>query len=108
MTLIRNGAYVQGTTQNFVTSNLSSQYSNVVGNATGIIRVAVNQDTWVNVASASFYANGKISGNVVAYAANAMLMPAGGVEFFATLESATQVAFLGVSANGNISITELG
>ena len=107
MTVIRNGAYVQGTTQNFATS-LSSQNSNVVGNTTGIIRVATNQDTWVNVATPAFYANGTVSSNIVAYTANAMLIPAGGVEFFAATENKTQVAFLAVATVGNISITELG
>jgi len=106
MTLLRNGTYLQGKTQNFVTNTTASQYSNVVGNITGIIRVAVNQDTWVAVANAAF-TSGNVSANVVASTANSMLIPAGGVEFFAVFESTSQVGFIANSANGNISITEL-
>ena len=95
MTTFRNGAYIPGTTQNFVTSG-ASQYSSPVGSKTGIIRVAVNQDTFIAVGSGNPTAN-----------TSCMLMPAGRVDFFATDEGGTQVAFIKSATSGNISITEL-
>ena len=95
MTTFRNGAYIPGTTQNFTTSG-SSQFSVAVGANTSIVRVAVNQDTYVVIGSANPVAT-----------VNSMFIPAGKVEFFATTPGVTQVAFLQVSAAGKISITEL-
>ena len=105
MTIFRNGAYVQGTTQNFTTSG-STQYSNVVGPNTSTIRVATSQNTWIQVGNATI-TNGNVSGNITANAGNAMLLPTGAVELFVAYPSNTQVAFLQVSTAGNISITEL-
>ena len=96
MTTIRNGAFVPGITQNFATSG-SSSHSNAVSATTGIVRVAVNQDTYVTVGTNNPTAN-----------VNCMLMPAGDVEWFACMESSSQIAFIQVSTAGIISITELG
>jgi len=96
MTTFRNGAYIPGTNQSYTTSTSMAANSNPVGATTGIIRVAVNQDTFVAVG------NGVTTAN-----ANCMLLPAGRVDFFATNESLTQIAFLAVKTAGNITITEL-
>ena len=106
MTIVRQGAYLQGTTQNFNTTG-SSQYANVVGPTTGIVRVAVNQDTYIQIGNVTRNSSGNITANVSVNAGNGMLIPAGGVEFFASYEGNTQIAFQLVLNAGNISITEL-
>ncbi len=106
MTIVRQGAYLPGTTQNFNTTS-SSQYANVVGSTTGIVRVAVNQDTYVQIGNVTRNTSGNIIGNVSVTVGNAMLIPAGGVEFFASYEANTQIAFQQVLNPGNICITEL-
>jgi hypothetical protein len=95
MTLFRNGAYLPGTTQNFTTT-ASSQNSNAVGSSTGIIRIAVNQDTYVALGNATPTANN-----------TCMMIPAGHVELVCVTESASEVAFVQVTTGGRISITEL-
>ena len=91
----RKGAYVTapGTTYNNVTA--SSSRVQALSASASAIRVAVNADTWLAL------------GSSVAYAANATLIPSGGVEFFA-VNASSSVAYLQVSASGNISISELG
>ena len=59
-----------------------------------IVRVAVNQDTYVAV------------GDAAVATANSLMMPAGSVEFFAVNEGEV-VAFLQVSSAGRITVTEL-
>jgi hypothetical protein len=104
MLTVKKGAYNPGTTQNF-TSTTSVAVSNAVGSATAIIRVAVNQDTWVLVGAglttSSFTVTSNIANN------NAFLIPAGGVEFFVTTPGASIVAFAANSTGGPVSITEL-
>jgi len=91
----RKGAYYPGTTQN-QTTNTSSQYTNAFGTYTSIIRVAVQNDTYVQpVASTSTTAT-----------INSMIIPGGGVEFLA-VPYGSYLAHLQVSSSGWISITEL-
>lgn len=89
----RKGAYVPGPSVGYTTSGGSQQSAAFSANVS-IVRVAVNQDTYVAVGL-----------NPTANA-NSLMMPAGSVEFFAVVES-EQVAFLQVSQAGRISVTEL-
>ena len=89
----RKGAYVPGTSVGYTTSG-SSQQSSAASATASIVRVAVNQDTYVAV------------GDSPTATANSLMMPAGSVEFFAVTEG-QKVAFLQVSAAGRISVTEL-
>jgi hypothetical protein len=91
---IRNGAYVPGTVQN-ITTSASSQVSSAVGANTSIIRVAVNQDTYVAFGSAP-------TANTAC-----MLMAGGSSEFIAVQPGVTKVAVLQVSTSGIASITQL-
>jgi hypothetical protein len=91
---VRKGAYIPGTVQNITTSG-SSQQSSAVGSGTSIVRIAVNQDTYIAVG-----ANPTASSST-------MLMPAGSVEFIAVTGGVTKVAVLQVSSSGVASITEL-
>lgn len=89
----RKGAYIPGTSVGYTTSGSSQQSSAMSANAS-IVRVAVNQDTYVAV------------GESPTATANSLMMPAGSVEFFAVVEG-QQVAFLQVSTAGRITVTEL-
>jgi hypothetical protein len=91
---IRKGAYIPGTIQNFTTSG-TSQASSAVGSGTTIVRIAVNQDTYIALGSAPTATT------------SSMLMPAGGVEFLAVTSGVTKIAVLQVSSAGIASITEL-
>lgn len=93
MSFLRDGAYIPGTTQNITTSG-SSQQSAVVDNY--ITRISVTQDTYVAI------------GENPTATTSSMLIPAGGVEFFATTPSETKIAVLQVSEPGIASITSLG
>ena len=95
MSYIRQGSYLPGTTQNFTTSG-TSQATGAVGNTTSIVRVAVTENTYVEVGV----------GNTTA-TANSLVIPAGGVEFFAVAPTTGNVAVLQVSTAGIASITEL-
>jgi hypothetical protein len=91
---VRKGAYIAGTVQNLATSGTSSQ-SSAVGSTTTIIRIAVNQDTYV-----------AFGASPTATSAN-MIMPAGAIEFFAVTPGVTKVAVLQVGTAGIASIVEL-
>lgn len=90
----RKGAYYPGTSQGITTSAVATSSSALQAD-TSIIRVAVNQDTYVALGNGSATAT-----------ANGLLMPAGCVEFFA-VSSDTVVSVLQVSTAGRVSITEL-
>jgi len=104
MLTVRKGAYNPGTTQSFTTTT-SCAVSSTVGSTCSIIRVSVNQDTWVLVGTglttSSFTVTSNIANN------NAFLIPAGGVEFFVATPGQTMVAFAANSSTGPITITEL-
>lgn len=104
MPLVRKGAYSVGTTQNFTTTT-SVAVSSAVGSTTSIIRVAVNQDTWVLVGTGLTTSSFTVTANVANN--NAFLIPAGGVEFFNAIAGNTIVAFAANSSTGPISISEL-
>ena len=92
----RKGAYYPGTTQNQTTTS-TSQYTNAFGTYTSIIRVAVQNDTYVQ----------PIATTATTATVSSMIIPAGGVEFLA-VSGGTRLAHLQVSASGWISVTELG
>jgi hypothetical protein len=94
MAYLIQGAFQPGTVQNFTTSG-SSQAGNAVGNTTAIVRVAVNQDTYVATGSTPTATTGS------------MMITAGGVEYLAVTPGITKVAVLQVSAAGRASVTEL-
>lgn len=89
----RKGAYRPGTSQG-ITSSGTSQQSSALSADASIARVAVNQDTYIEIGS-----------NPTA-TANSLMMPAGAIEFFA-VNAADKIAVLEVSAAGRVSITEL-
>jgi len=94
MAYLIQGAFQPGTVQNFTTSG-SSQVSAAVGNTTSIVRVAVNQDTYVATGSEPTATTGS------------MLITAGGVEYLAVTPGVTKIAVLQVSDAGRASVTEL-
>jgi hypothetical protein len=104
MLTVKKGAYNPGVTQSFTTTT-SCAVSAAVGSTTAIMRVAVNQDTWVligaGLTTSAFTVTSNIANN------NAFLIPAGGVEFFVTTPGVTNVAFAANSSTGPITITEL-
>lgn len=89
----RKGAYLPGTSYGYTTTG-ASQQSAAMSSTVSIVRVAVNQDTYVAV------------GDSPTADANSPMMPAGAVEFFA-ITSGQKVAFLQVSEAGRITVTEL-
>lgn len=95
MSYLIQGAFVPGTVQNITTSGSSQATGNAVGSSTAIVRVAVNQDTYVAVGSTPTATTGS------------MLIPAGGVEFLAVSPGTSKIAVLQVSTSGVASITEL-
>jgi hypothetical protein len=92
----RKGAYYPGTTQNQTTTS-TGRYSNAFGTYTSIVRVAVQNDTYVQ----------PITSTATTATISSMIIPANGVEFLA-LNGGTRLAHLQVSSGGWISITELG
>jgi hypothetical protein len=94
--IYRKGAYYPGTTQNQTTTT-SSQYTSAFNAKTTIVRVAVQNDTYVQ----------PIATTATTATISSMIIPGGGVEFFA-VNGGTRVAHLQVSSGGWISITELG
>ena len=92
----KKGAYYPGTTQN-QTTNTSSQYTNAFAAGTSIVRVAVQNDTYVQ----------PIVTTATLATSSSMIIPAGGVEFLA-VPAGSRIAHLQVSSSGWISITQLG
>jgi hypothetical protein len=92
----RKGAYYPGTTQNQTTTS-TSQYTNAFGTYTSIVRVAVQNDTYIQPAATT----------ATTATNSSMIIPANGVEFLA-LNGGTRLAHLQVANSGWISITELG
>jgi hypothetical protein len=90
---VRKGAYIPGTSYGYTTTG-ASQQSAAMSSTVSIVRVAVNQDTYVAV------------GSDPTATANSAMMPAGSVEFFA-VTAGEKVAFLQVSQAGRITVTEL-
>ena len=91
---LRNGAFVPGTTQN-LTSTDTTQQCDAVGPYTSIIRVACQQDTFIEIGADPIAAT------------SSMLLSGGGSEFLAVVPGVTKIAVLKVSAAGVVSITEL-
>lgn len=91
---LRKGAFVPGTTQNITTSG-SSQASDAVGQDTSIIRIACQQDTYVELGSTPTASSGS------------MLISGGSTEFLSVEPNTTKVAVLQVTTAGIVSITEL-
>jgi hypothetical protein len=89
----RKGAYIPGTSYGYTTTG-SSQQSSAMSATVSIVRVAVNQDTYIAL------------GSDPTATANSAMMPAGSVEFFAVTEG-DKVAFLEVTAAGRVTVTEL-
>jgi len=92
----RKGAYYPGTTQNQTTTSTSA-VTNAFGTYTSIVRVAVQNDTYVQ----------PVATTATTATINSMIIPGGGCEFFA-VDGGTRVAHKLVSSAGWISITELG
>jgi hypothetical protein len=92
----RKGAYYPGTTQNQTTTS-TSQYTNAFGTYTSIIRVAVQNDTYVQ----------PIATTATTATISSMIIPANGVEFFA-VSGGTRIAHMQVSNGGWICVTQLG
>jgi hypothetical protein len=92
----KKGAYYPGTTQNQTTTSTSAVTA-AFGTYTSIIRVAVQNDTYVQ----------PVASTATTATINRMIIPAGGVEFFA-VSGNTYIAHKLVSSSGWISVTELG
>ena len=92
----RKGAYYPGTTQNQTTTSTSA-VTNAFGTYTSIVRVAVQNDTYKQPDATT----------ATTATINSMIIPAGGIEFFA-VDGGTCIAHKLVSSSGWISITELG
>jgi len=94
--IFKKGAYYPGTTQNQTTTS-TSQYTNAFGTYTSIVRVAVQNDTYIQ----------PIATTATAATTASMIIPANGVEFLA-LDGGTRIAHMQVSNGGWISVTQLG
>jgi len=92
----RKGAYYPGTTQNQTTTSTSAVTS-AFGATTSIVRVAVQNDTYVQ----------PVATTATTATISSMIIPSGGVEFFA-VPAGSYIAHKLVSSSGWISITELG
>jgi hypothetical protein len=92
----RKGAYYPGTTQNQTTTSTGAVTA-AFGTYTSIVRVAVQNDTYVQ----------PVASTATTATVNSMIIPAGGAEFFA-VDGGTYIAHKQVSSGGWISITELG
>ena len=93
--IYRKGAYYPGTTQNKTTTS-TNVVTSAFGSTTSIVRVAVQNDTYVK----------PVTTTSTTATVSSMIIPAGGVEFFA-VDPGTYVACLQVASSGWISITEL-
>jgi hypothetical protein len=91
----RKGAYYPGTTQNQTTTSTNA-VTNAFSSTTSIIRVAVQNDTYVQ----------PVNNSSTTATVSSMIIPGGGVEFFAVRPN-TYLAHLLVSSAGWISVTEL-
>jgi hypothetical protein len=97
MTFLRKGAPRIGTVYNLATTTATSTATSALNSQTAIIRVAVNQDTYLTIGNPS----------VNATATNAsMLLTAGTTEYYA-VEGLEKVAALAVSTVGVVSVMEL-
>jgi hypothetical protein len=94
--IFKKGAYYPGTTQNQTTTS-TSQFTNAFGTYTSIVRVAVQNDTYIQ----------PIATTATTATTASMIIPANGVEFLA-LDGGTRIAHMQVSNGGWISITQLG
>jgi hypothetical protein len=94
--IFKKGAYYPGTTQNQTTTS-TSQYTNAFGTYTSIVRVAVQNDTYIQ----------PIATTATTATTSSMIIPANGVEFLA-VPGGTCIAHMQVSNGGWISITQLG
>jgi hypothetical protein len=92
----RKGAYFPGTTQNQTTTSTGG-VTTAFGTYTSIVRVAVQNDTYVQ----------PVSSTATTATVSSMIIPANGVEFLA-VAGGTYIAHKQVSNGGWISITELG
>jgi hypothetical protein len=92
----RKGAYYPGTTQNQTTTSTNAVTA-VFGATTSIVRVAVQNDTYVQ----------PVASTATTATISSMIIPANGVEFLA-VSPGTYIAHKQVSNGGWISITELG
>jgi hypothetical protein len=92
----RKGAYYPGTTQNQTTTSTSA-VTNAFGTYTSIVRVAVQNDTYVQ----------PVATTATTATVNSMIISAGGVEFFA-VSPGTYIAHKLVGTAGWISVTQLG
>ena len=97
MTFLRKGAPRIGTVYNLATTTATSVATSALNSQTAIIRVAVNQDTYLTIGVPSFNAT----------ATNAsMMLTAGTTEYYA-VEGLEKVAALAVSTAGVVSVMEL-
>jgi hypothetical protein len=92
----RKGAYYPGTTQNQTTTSTNAVTA-AFGATTSIVRVAVQNDTYVQ----------PVTTTATTATISSMIIPANGVEFLA-VNPGTYIAHKQVSNSGWISITELG
>jgi hypothetical protein len=97
MTYLRKGAPRIGTVYNLATTTATSTSTSALNSQTAIIRVAVNQDTYLTI--------GDPSANATATNASLMLT-AGTTEYYA-VEGLERVAALAVSTAGVVSVMEL-
>lgn len=93
--IYRKGAYYPGTTQNKTTTS-TSVVSAAFGAKTSIVRVAVQNDTYVR----------PVSSTATTATISSMIIPAGKTEYLA-VDPGTYIACLQVATSGWISITEL-
>ena len=97
MTYLRKGAPRIGTVYNLATTTATSTATAAINSQTAIIRVAVNQDTYLTI--------GAPSANATATNAS-LLLTAGTTEYYA-VEGLERVAALAVSTAGVVSVMEL-
>lgn len=94
MAYLIQGAFLPGTVTNITTSG-TSQATAAVASTTGIVRVAVLEDTYVAVGADPTADD------------TCMVIAAGGVEFLAVTPGTSKIAVLQVTTAGIASITEL-
>jgi hypothetical protein len=97
MTFLRKGAPRVGTVQNLAVTSSASTSTNAVDIQTAIIRVAVTQDTYVQI--------GNPGANATATNAS-LLLTAGTTEYYA-VEGLEKIAARAVSTSGVVSVMEL-
>ncbi len=91
--IFRKGAYYPGVTQSLTTSGSSQAFAPFSANVS-IVRVATNQDTFIEF------------GTTPVATVNSMLLPGGAIEFFA-MDPGQTIAILQVSTVGRVTVTEL-